>query len=297
MSTGAAFGARTTLRVGGEAARVIDIASFEELERVVEELAPHTPVFVLGRGSNTLVSDAGFPGIVLHLGEGFSDISIEGTTVRSGAAVDLPVLARRSVEAGLAGFEWAVGVPGSVGGAVAMNAGGHGSDMAASVVEVTVMDLDTGAITQRDREGLTFSYRHSSIGQRELVLAARLELRIGDQEASRSLLREIVKWRREHQPGGANCGSVFTNPDGDSAGRLIEAAGLRGRRHGTAAVSDKHANFIQADAGGAADDVAALMEEVVQSVEKSSGVRLRSEVRLVGFAPEVRASLSGGSDT
>jgi UDP-N-acetylmuramate dehydrogenase len=287
-----AFGPRTTLRVGGTADELVELAGPSDLAGLVGRLAGR-PVFVLGNGSNTLVADAGFPGVVVHLGPGFSEVAFEGVRVRAGAAADLPVIARRSVEAGLAGFEWAVGVPGTLGGAVAMNAGGHGSDMAACVVEATIVDLRTGSVSVRSKDALAFGYRTSSVAPHELVLEATLELHPGDPEEGRRRLREIVRWRREHQPGGANCGSVFTNPQGDSAGRLIEAAGLAGRRHGSAEVSTKHANFIQAAEGGSADDVVALMLEVAEVVEAASGVRLRSEVRLVGVDEEVRDRLGG----
>ena len=201
------------------------------------------------------------------------------------AAVALPVLARKTAAAGLSGFEWAVGVPGSVGGAVRMNAGGHGSDMAASLTEVTVFDIRVGVERVLAVDELGLAFRSSSLGAHELVLDATLQLQPGDAEVSGRLISEIVAWRRANQPGGQNAGSVFVNPvPGEvSAGALVDAAGLRGHRVGTAMVSDKHANFIQADDGGRADDVLALMTHVRRRVEESSGFRLRSEIRLVGF--------------
>jgi UDP-N-acetylmuramate dehydrogenase len=285
IASGQPFGARTTLRVGGNASSVVEIHSLGDLDLVANSLDAGRGVYVLGRGSNTLVSDAGFDGLVLHLGEGFEQFDIaqhEGGVafVDVGAAMDLPVVARRSVEAGLTGFEWAVGVPGSVGGAVVMNAGGHGSDMAASVLSVTVFDLEAGVVQDLDAEALAFGYRSSSLGTHQVVIGARLALPEGDPERGRAEIREIVRWRREHQPGGANCGSVFTNPPGDSAGRLIESSGCKGLRHGTAHVSEKHANFIQADPGGKADDVIELIEIVRSRVRETSGVELRTEVRM-----------------
>jgi UDP-N-acetylmuramate dehydrogenase len=279
------FGERTTLRVGGGARAVVEIADESSLASLVASLGDATPIYVLGRGSNTLVCDGGFDGVVVHLSEEFASIEIDphaGRVVAGGAA-DLPVVARRSVEAGLTGFEWAVGVPGSIGGGVKMNAGGHGSSMQESVVSATVMDLSTGQVRQVERGSLGFSYRHSNLTTRQLVLDATLQLSPGDVEAGRAQLREIVRWRRENQPGGANCGSVFTNPPGDSAGRLIEAAGGKGLRVGSAQVSAKHANFIQADPDGSADDVAALIEAVRALVFEHSGVLLATEVKMVGF--------------
>ena len=216
-------------------------------------------VLVVGKGSNLLVADAGFPGLAVALGEGFAEVTIDGTTVHAGAAAALPVVARRTVAAGLTGFEWAVGVPGSVGGAVRMNAGGHGSDLAASLAGVRVVDLRTGEDGVVPSRALDLGYRRSAVEPHQLVVAADLALAVGDVAQGTRELAEIVAWRRANQPGGPNAGSVFTNPDGDSAGRLIDAAGAKGLRVGTAAVSTKHANFIQADDGGRADDVLALM--------------------------------------
>jgi UDP-N-acetylmuramate dehydrogenase len=193
------------------------------------------------------------------------------------------VLARRAADAGWSGLAWAVGVPGSVGGAVRMNAGGHGSDMAASVVRYSWVELLGDQRGTDEVARLDYHYRSSSITASQLVVSAELAVRRGHAEEERAAVAEIVRWRREHQPGGANAGSVFANPEGDAAGRLIEAAGLKGFRLGTAQVSPKHANFIQADRGGSADDVRALMEHVRQTVADHSGVTLRTEVRLLGF--------------
>jgi UDP-N-acetylmuramate dehydrogenase len=250
-------------------------------------------VLVVGRGSNLLVADAGFPGIAVALGEPYAAITLDGTTVRAGGATALPVLARRTAAAGLRGLEWAVGVPGSVGGAVRMNAGGHGSDVAASLVEVRVVDLASGHDGVVAAADLHLGYRRSALTPTSVVVEAAFALRPGDAEAAGAEVAEIVRWRREHQPGGQNAGSVFTNPEGDSAGRLVEVAGCRGLRLGTAQVSPKHANFIQADAGGSADDVAALVGEVRRRVRAATGVELRPELRLVGFPAEVRAEVEG----
>ena len=197
------------------------------------------------------------------------------------------MVARRSAKAGLTGFEWAVGVPGSIGGAVRMNAGGHGSDMAATLRTIRVVDLangEDGAVPATlAATDLDLGYRRSAVRPTQVVVEAELALVSGDAAQAEAEIAAIVRWRRENQPGGTNAGSVFTNPEGDSAGRLIDAAGAKGLRVGTAAVSDKHANFIQADAGGRADDVLALMREVAARVEATSGVRLHPETRLVGL--------------
>jgi UDP-N-acetylmuramate dehydrogenase len=287
------LGPLTTYRVGGSAALFVEVTSDGDLARVAAAAASGAPVLVVGRGSNLLVADAGFPGIAVALGEPYADITLDGTTVRAGGATALPVLARRTAAAGLRGLEWAVGVPGSVGGAVRMNAGGHGSDVAASLVEVRVVDLASGHHGVVAAADLDLGYRRSALTPTSVVVEAAFALRPGDAEAAGAEVAEIVRWRRANQPGGQNAGSVFTNPEGDAAGRLVEVAGCRGLRLGTAQVSPKHANFIQADAGGSADDVAALIGEVRRRVRAATGVALRPELRMVGFSAEVRAEVEG----
>lgn len=284
VTAGRPLGALTTYRVGGPATLTVEPADEDELVALAHHLEGlDVPVLVLGRGSNLLVADRGFDGLVVSLGAGFESITVEGQVVRAGASVALPVLARRTVSAGLSGLEWAVGVPGSVGGAVRMNAGGHGSDTAATLVTCRWVDLAAGAVHERPAASLELSYRHSRIAPTDVVLSATYELEPGPAEAGRTTIEEIVRWRRAHQPGGSNAGSVFSNPPGDSAGRLIEARGLKGFRLGSAEVSAKHANFFQADPGGSADDVRRLIAHVQAEVEAASGVVLHPEVRLVGF--------------
>ena len=290
----APLGALTTYRVGGPAAllaRVEDEAALNAVEAAVA--ATGIDVVVVGKGSNLLVADSGFAGLALVLGDGFAAIEVDGTEVEAGAAAALPVVARRTVAAGLTGFEWAVGVPGSIGGAVRMNAGGHGSDMAAVLARVRVVDLRSGEDGWVPAASLDLGYRTSSVQPHQLVVAAQLRLAEGDVDRGTAELSEIVAWRRANQPGGANAGSVFTNPEGESAGQLIEAAGGKGRRHGTAEVSTKHANFIQADEGGQAADVLALMGEVQALVRAHAGVDLHPETRLVGFPADSRPEVEG----
>ena len=280
----APLGGRTTYRVGGTAAlatEAADEAALVALSHAREGL--DVPVLVLGNGSNLLVADTGFPGLVVHLGPAFAELSIEGTGVRAGGALALPTLARRTATAGLTGLEWAVGVPGSVGGAVRMNAGGHGSDTAATLEAYRVVELATGEAVDHRASDLAATYRHTSVTDAEVVVEATHRLAEGDADTGRRAIDEIVRWRRANQPGGANAGSVFTNPPGDSAGRLIDSCGLKGLRIGTAEVSPKHANFIQADRGGSAADVVRVMDEVRARVLRATGVELVTEVRMVGF--------------
>jgi UDP-N-acetylmuramate dehydrogenase len=297
----APLGALTTYRVGGRAAVLVTATTLADLAGVSDaSTGCGLPVLVVGKGSNLLVADRGFAGIAVVLDPaGFGEVRIDGTTVHAGAAVALPALARRSVEAGLTGFEWAVGVPGSVGGAVRMNAGGHGSDIASCLVSCELVDLHgrESEPVRRSLADMHYGYRSSSIRPSEVVVAAELALETGDAERGRAQLAEIVRWRREHQPGGQNAGSVFSNPPGDSAGRLIDAAGLKGRRWGSAQVSPKHANFIQADRGGSADDVRRLMELVRHEVDAAQGVYLEMEVRIVGFDnSQVEVQVEGESN-
>ena len=278
------IGPATTYRVGGDAAYFVRAESERDLQEAAAFVAAEgLPVLVVGKGSNLLVSDRGFPGLAVVLGDGFAQIEVSGSVVKAGGAMALPVLARKTAAAALTGLEWAVGVPGSVGGAVRMNAGGHGSDVSRVLTWCRVVDLAGGRIAQLDRTDLQYSYRHSSIQPSQVVVWAEFALMPGDRAESEKEIAEIVRWRRENQPGGQNAGSVFTNPPGDSAGRLIDAAGLKGLRVGSAYVSPKHANFIQADEGGSADDVWELIQEVQRRVEEATGVRLEPELRAIGF--------------
>jgi UDP-N-acetylmuramate dehydrogenase len=278
------LGSRTTYRVGGAAAVFVEANTVADLGACAQATAATgVKTLVIGNGSNILVADNGFPGLAIYLGSGLAEVAVAGTAVIAGGAAPLPVVARKSVAAGLAGFEWAVGVPGTIGGAVRMNAGGHGSDMAASLVSIRVIDLATGKDAVVAASTLDLGYRTSSVRAHQVVCEATLHLEVGDPDIGRDVLRDIVGWRRANQPGGQNAGSVFTNPPGDSAGRLIEAAGAKGLRIGSAEVSTKHANFIQADSGGSADDVLAVIDAVRAVVRDYAGVDLRPETHLVGF--------------
>jgi UDP-N-acetylmuramate dehydrogenase len=286
------LGALTTYGVGGPAELLVYAEGPDDLHAVRAALiGSDVPVCVIGRGSNLLVADAGFNGVAVRLGPGFNVVEMPDPgaaaqppfVVRAGGATPLPVLARQVADAGWSGLTWAVGVPGSVGGAVRMNAGGHGSDVAGCLLRYTWVDLLRDEGGTDDVVQLHYAYRFSTVTASQVVIEAEFVVTRGDAEAERTEVSAIVRWRREHQPGGSNAGSVFTNPPGDSAGRLIEEAGLKGFRLGSAHVSRKHANFIQADKGGRADDVRALMEHVRSTVQRHSGVTLTAEVRLLGF--------------
>jgi UDP-N-acetylmuramate dehydrogenase len=249
---------------------------------------------VVGRGSNLLVADEGFAGVVVALDGDLAGLEIgaggagvpPGDTVHviAGGGLRLPVLARQAAAAGWGGLEFFVGIPGSVGGAVRMNAGGHGRETAEVLRRIWVADLARGGrLEERSAVDLQLRYRHSVLGPSEVVVRAEFAVARRPPADGQAEIDEVVRWRRANQPGGSNAGSVFTNPPGDSAGRLVEQAGLKGHRLGTAHVSTKHANFIQADEGGSADDVWALIGEVRRLVAERTGIHLQPELRVVGF--------------
>lgn len=289
----------TTYRLGGPAALYVHAESIDDLHLVSAALQDiHLPLLVIGRGSNLLVADEGFRGLALTLGAFAEGISLPehgaDPVAVFGGSVSMPVAARQSVHRGLTGLEWAVGVPGSIGGAVRMNAGGHGSDMAASLRRVRVYHLRKGIEANVQAVDLGLRFRGSALTDHHIVLSMTLQLEWGDVASGEKKLAEIVRWRREHQPGGQNAGSVFINPEPgkNSAGALIDRLGLRGTRFGTASVSEKHANFIQADVGGSSRDVVALMSEIRHRVREAYGFDLRSEIRLVGFDPQTHPDLA-----
>ena len=298
------IGPYTTYRVGGSASLFMRAMSVEDLHAVSRALEKvRVPVLMLGRGSNMLVSDAGFRGLAIALGPFAEQILMpqpgQEPVLSVGAMASLPIVARQSVAAGLRGFEWAVGVPGSIGGAVRMNAGGHGADMIASLLSVRLFHLQRNIEANVSAANLGLRFRASDLGDEHVVLAATLRLAWGDKAEGESRIAEIVKWRRDHQPGGQNAGSVFVNPvsGASSAGALIDNMGLRGYRIGTAVISEKHANFFQADEGGNADDVVELMTFVRQRVSEAHGIELRSEIRLVGFSSVVAADAGAQTST
>jgi UDP-N-acetylmuramate dehydrogenase len=293
-STDVPFAELSTYRIGGPVAVLVRARSDDALAEVAAVASRHRPrLLVIGRGSNLLMSDAGFSGLVVLLEGDFETVDVpersgvpDARAVRAGGAVPLPVLARRSASAGLAGLEFYVGIPGSVGGAVRMNAGGHGRETVEVLRRVWVIDLlAAGAAAQPHERGvgdLELGYRRSNLGPSDVVCTAEFTVTLDDAAACEARVAEIVRWRREHQPGGQNAGSVFRNPPGDSAGRLIDAAGLKGLRIGGAVVSEKHANFFQAEPGATARDVRELVAEVRRRVASETGVELVPELHIVG---------------
>lgn len=281
----------TTYRLGGPAALFVEPSSIDDVRRLSEVLAGNdarAPVLVLGRGSNVVVSDDGFPGLVVRLGSAFSwvrprDDGENGGGLIAGSATALPQVANWAARRNLAGAEWMIAIPGSVGGAVRMNAGAHGGDMSSVLDRATIFDLGSGIVEERPVQYFDYSYRRSNLRSEEVVLDARLRLARDDGTAIRGRTDAFREHRARTQPGAVqNAGSVFKNPPGDSAGRLVEAAGLKGFRVGGARVSELHANFFIAGEGASAQDVHDLVAVVRERVREHSGVHLEPEIRFVG---------------
>ena len=277
---GAELALLTTLRVGGPAGVMVTVDDEPALLRTVGAASQEgVPILIIGRGSNMLIPDEGWPGLVLRLGRGFRGIRIDGAEVVAGGAEPMPSVAVRTAQAGLAGFAWGAAVPGSMGGGVRMNAGAHGADMADSLVTARVFDSATGEIEAWDSERLRFGYRSSALAPSAIVTEVTLELVDAPRAEVLAEIDGIRSWRREHQPlDRPSCGSVFINPPGASAGELIERVGLKGTRIGGAEVSTTHANFIVTSSDACASDVHALIELVAERVLAETGIALRTEV-------------------
>lgn len=277
----------TTYRLGGPASYFLDAQNEDELVSVGDVLRDQ-PVLVLGRGSNLVISDEGFPGLVVHLGAGFAytEFGDQGT-VTCGAATSMPSLARSCAREGRGGLEFFIGIPGSIGGGVRMNAGCHGSETKDWLQSVRVFDLRHGTVDERKPDDLEMTYRHSNLKPDEIVTTATFATETRDREAIAETMRDIIRWRRDQQPGGTlNAGSVFKNPPGDSAGRIIDSLGLKGFSVGGASVSTKHANFFVVEEGARAQHVYDLVWAIRRRVGAELGLWLRPEVRFAGpFRP------------
>jgi len=275
----------TTYKFGGPAAYFSEPVDRDELFEVVSgAVGQGVEVYVVGRGSNLVVSDAGYDGLIVHPIGSFLEFEVDDYgDVDAGAAVPLPRLARETVRAGRGGLEWFVGIPGSVGGAVRMNAGGHGSETAEWLLTATVLDIGNGTTRMLTPGELDLSYRHSNLGVTDIVMSATFRTIEREPEVGNQILREVTQWRKRHQPGGTlNAGSVFKNPEGDSAGRIIDSLGLKGFRCGGAAVSERHANFFVAADDATAQDIYDLVGSVRRRVGEATGMWLEPEIRFVG---------------
>ena len=276
---------RTSFGIGGPADFFAEMARPEMIEKTVEGCRERgIPYLLLGAGTNLLIADAGVEGLVVRVVN--RDHHVEGTRLRAGAGLKMMRLARIAADAGLRGFEFAIGVPGTVGGAVYQNAGCWGKELCEVLVEACGFQPGAGRMTWTAAD-LQLGYRTSALRDGalhgSLVIEATVRLQRGDGEEAKRMMAKLTRERNETQPiKTKNCGSVFKNPPGDSAGRLIQAAGLKGARQGAAAISELHGNFIVNEGGALAADVARLIQHAQAKVVERFGVKLEPEVEFVG---------------
>ena len=272
----------TTWRIGGPAEVLATPTDREDLRIALAWAAVNgIPWRTLGNGSNLLVRDDGVRGLVLRVRRVLDDVAIDGTRIVAGAGASFPAVARAAARAGLAGLEFGAGIPGTIGGAVVMNAGWHEYEIGDSIESVDYLD-DTGHERRIATDETTYGYRRSIFRKRRgIVLGATLKLARGDADEIRQRMDGFAESRKRNQPTElASCGSVFLKPDGDFAGRLIDAVGLKGTRRGAIEVSRKHANFFVNSGDGTAADALALVETVEAAVERRFGIRLIREFEL-----------------
>jgi UDP-N-acetylmuramate dehydrogenase len=273
----------TTFRIGGPADLFVTLDTIADVAEAVRVLSEESVEYtVIGKGSNLLVADAGYRGAVLVLGSEFKAHSVRGTRVTCGAGCILAYVVRDAFSRGLGGMEFAVGVPGTVGGAVAMNAGTRGAWMGSVVESVTLHVPGVGLMRLAGNE-IPWGYRRSGLPGLGVIVETVVRLDEAEPHRIRQEMERSLQRRKVTQPLGApSAGSVFVNPTDDSAGRLIEAAGLKGTRLGGARVSDVHANFIVNEGGATAADVVGLMRKVQMAVRNTYGIELQPEIRLLG---------------
>jgi UDP-N-acetylmuramate dehydrogenase len=277
--------AHTSFGIGGPAEFFLEMGKPQAIEEVIEGAAERgIPYMLLGAGTNLLIADAGIEGLVVRVVN--REVHIEGRQIHAGAGLKMMRLARIAADAGLVGLEFAIGVPGTVGGAVYQNAGCWGKELREVLVEVEGYMPGKGHKTWNPVD-LHFRYRASALRDGALkgglVIEAKIQLERGDGEAAKALMAKLTKERNETQPiKTKNCGSVFQNPPGDSAGRLVQAAGLKGAREGMALVSTLHGNFILNEGGATAEDVKRLIERIQTEVRRRFNIELETEVEMVG---------------
>lgn len=274
----------THFGIGGEATAYIEVSTVSELAALARfHKQWDVPVAVIGRGSNLLVSDRGFKGISIRLVGELAKLEVDGKVVSVGAGLALPALSKTMSQGGLSGVEFALGIPGSVGGALIMNAGAWGSSFGDVVTNVTVM-TDTGELVNLTHAEAKFEYRHSSLDPYFCVTGATLTLEPGDVDTITARMQTLFKQKVETQPFvEENAGCMFKNPPGDSAGRLIDISGLKGYRIGGAEVSTIHGNFILNIDSATAEDVLKLVAHIQQQVREKTGISLQTEVKRLGF--------------
>ena len=275
----------TTFRIGGNADLFVIPQNVEQVKEVVR-LAKEAqiPYYWIGNGSNLLVADEGIHGLVIQMAENMSAVEIVGCKIKAQAGISLASLAKKALKEELTGFEFAAGIPGTLGGAVNMNAGAYGGEMKDVLTEATVLTSDGEILTLSNKE-LELGYRTSLVSRNQyLVLAATIELQKGKREEILAKMDDLARKRREKQPlEYPSAGSTFKRPEGYFAGQLIDETGLRGFQIGGAQVSEKHCGFVINAGNATASDVRQLIEEVANRVEEKFGVRLQPEVKMIGF--------------
>ena len=283
LRVGAPLSEWTSFRIGGPADLFVLIETEDDLcAAKAAAWRAGVPCFCLGAGTNLLVSDRGMRGMVVHLGEGLQQIRIDGTRVYADAAAQFGTLVARAIEQGLEGLEFGEGIPGSVGGGLVMNAGAFGGEIA-RVVTLVHGVTESGEKRALTKDEVKFAYRRTELPPNFVITRVDFELHPGDRERLRTRVAELHEKRAARQPRGVpNAGSIFKNPPGTFAGKLLEGAGLKGTRLGGAAFSDKHANFIVNLGEARAAEVRALIEMARNKVKEQSGVWLEPEVKLVG---------------
>lgn len=274
----------TTFRIGGMADVFISARSALEIEKVIHLCKEtETPYIIMGNGSNMLVGDKGIRGVVIQVGSSMSKCAVDGETVRAEAGIMMSSLAKKILEASLTGFEFASGIPGTLGGGIYMNAGAYGGELKDIIESVTFICPD-GLIKTETADKLDFGYRHSMFVQGGYtILSCKMKLRYGNYDEIKSLMADYNSRRSEKQPlSQPSAGSTFKRPEGHFAGKLIQDAGLMGYSIGGAMVSDKHAGFVVNTGGATAADVLNLIKHIQNTVEEKFGVKLEPEVRLIG---------------
>ena len=274
----------TTFRVGGPAELFVMPGTFDEVRGTVEFCRKNrVPYYIVGNGSNLLVSDEGYQGVIIQLGKELGEIRIKGDSVTAQAGARLSVIANQAMEADLTGFEFASGIPGTLGGACVMNAGAYGGEMRDVLTEITALTPE-GDIVRIAKELMELGYRTSIVARKGyIVLEARMQLKKGDRQEIRAKMEELKEKRVSKQPlEYPSAGSTFKRPEGYFAGKLIQDAGLRGFAVGGAQVSEKHCGFVINRGGATAKDVSELMSRVSETVEEKFGVRLEPEVKRLG---------------
>ena len=273
----------TTMRTGGPAALFAEPRNAQQLARVHQWAQEKgLPLLILGNGSNLLIADSGFDGLVIHLGRALSEVSVFANTLTAQAGASLAAAARAAAQASLTGLEFAAGIPGSIGGAVCMTAGAYGGEIAQVIVSARVLTPE--GVRTVSKEELTLGYRSSAVMQNGwVVLEATFELTPGNPDQIKATMADLAARRREKQPlQYPSCGSFFKRPVGYYAGALIEQAGLKGYRVGDAQVSEMHAGFVINRGHATSSEIYRLMQDVQRRVQAQFGVALEPEVRLIG---------------